>query len=121
MRTKSTDDPRRDPIDRRTDDLDRTIDGFHQRLADAAALLKLEIEELWRKMQGPHDPKHFDKLSGLIREANKVLGQINDIEAQVGLKHLDEKNALNLEEARAEILRRLARVAAAHEAGSVSE
>ena len=119
VRTESIEEPACERVDRRADDLDRTISGFHQRLADAGALLKLEVEELWNKVQGDHSPKHFDKLSGLIREANGVLGQINKIEAEVGLRQLDEKNALNLEDARAEILCRLARIAADQEAGSV--
>lgn len=105
---------------RSTEKLDASIQGFHARLADSAALLKMELDRLWKQLDGTRDAKQFDKLTGLIREAHTALGHIHKIEAEVALKQLDDKDALNLEDARAEILRRLDRIAAACDEGSVS-
>ena len=106
--------------DRSTADLDQTKEHVHKSLADAVALLDLEIEALWKSRPDFEDAKRYDKLKALIREANRVRSQIAEIEAKTGLDKLDETNALNLEEARDEILRRLARIAAIGEAEGVS-
>lgn len=96
----------------RVDDLERTIERARRTLADAAALMDLEIEELWNTETDPDDPKRYDRITALIRQAHKAMSAITDIEKSTGLGRLAEKDALNLEEARAEILRRLAGLAA---------
>lgn len=106
--------------ERSAEKLDEAIQGFHARLADSATLLRMEIARLWTQLDGTRDAKQFDKLTGLIREAHNALGQIHKIDAEVALKQLDEKDALNLGDARAEILRRLDRIAAAREERGVS-
>ena len=119
MGTTLNDEVARVGADRSTDDLERTIGNFHKSLADASALLSLEVERLWDEESGGEDPKRYDKLAALAKQGHRALQQIGEIESKLGLGRLDEKNALNLEEARAEILRRLACIAAVQKAGSV--
>ena len=104
----------------RVEDLERTIERARKTLADAAALMDLEIEELWNSETDPDDPKRYDKLTLLIRQAHKAMSVITDVEKSTGLGRLAERDALNLEEARAEILRRLAGLASDEAEGSVS-
>ena len=107
--------------DRDAGDVEKTMGRFLSSLADTAALLDLEVEELWKTGTDSADPKRYEQLKGLIREANKLKAQIAEIEAKSGTDKLDETNAMNLEAARAEILRRFARLAAAENADDVSE
>lgn len=106
--------------DRDAGDLEKTLGRFLSSLADTAALLDLEVEELWKAGTNSAEPKRYEQLKGLIREANKLKAQIAEIEAKSGSDKLDESQAMNLEDARAEIMRRFARLAAAEDAEAVS-
>ncbi len=119
MRTTLHDELARIGSDRDAGDLEATLDHAHRSLADAIALLDLEVEELWRNGPEVEDSKRYDKLKALIREATKVKSQIIEIRTRIGLGALDEKTALNLEDARDEILRRLARLAADQDQGKI--
>jgi phosphoribosyl-dephospho-CoA transferase len=103
----------------RIEDLERTIERARKTLADAAALMDLEIEELWNTETDVDDPKRYDRITSLIRQAHKAMSAITDIEKSTGLGRLADKDVLNLEEARAEILRRLAGIASDEAEGSV--
>lgn len=120
MGTTLNDELARIGSDREAGDLDKTLDHAHRSLADTIALLDLEIEDLWKNQADVDDIKRYDKLRALVREANRVKAQVVEIQAKVGLENLDEKTALNLETARDEILRRLARLAAENGQGEIS-
>lgn len=119
MGTTLNDELARIGSDRGTGDLEQTLDHAHRSLADTIALLDLEIEALWTNEPDVEDIKRYDKLRALVREANRVKAQVIEIQAKVGLENLDEKTALNLEDARDEILRRLARLSADQDQGAI--
>ena len=104
---------------RDANDVEQTLEHVHRTLADTVALLDLEIEVLWNHEADVDDTRRYEKVKALIREAHKVKSQIADI-GKTSNKDEDEKSALNLEEARAEILRRLARIAAVDDEGEIS-
>lgn len=92
-------------------DLKALSERARKLLADTSAMLELELERLFDEEIDLEDRVRLKEVSEGIRQTQKVLTMVLEIEARTGLSSLDESSALNLDEARDEILRRLARLA----------
>lgn len=71
----------------------------------------MEIERLFETEIEVSDEEHLKRVKNLITQTQKCVQQILDIEAKAGLSVLVGGSALDLERAREEILRRIARLA----------
>lgn len=71
----------------------------------------MEIERLFETEIEVSDEEHLKRVKNLITQTQKGVQQILDIEAKAGLSVLVGGSALDLERAREEILRRIARLA----------
>ncbi|MEM1161915.1 MAG: hypothetical protein AAGJ28_13355 [Pseudomonadota bacterium] len=104
-------------VDRRggaygTKDLEQTLDDARQLLGDSHALLQLENDRLFDEARAEDDRVRADKLSDQIGRVNKAIERIIEFDVKSGLNVLGERDAMNLEAARDEILGRLARIIA---------
>ena len=102
-------------VDRRggaytAEELQDVLNRARRILADTSALLELEIERLFETEVDVSDDEHLKRIKGLITQTQKGVQQILDIEAKAGLSVLVGGSALDLDKAREEILRRIARL-----------
>lgn len=104
-----------DLVDRRggaysTEDLEQVVGRARRLLADTSALLELEIDRLF-DTEIEHDDKRIRAITDLIRQVQKAMQTVTEIEAKAGIAG-PRRHDLDLEAAREEILRRLARLVA---------
>ena len=102
-------------IDRRggtcsTEELQDVLNRARRILADTSALLELEIERLFETEIEVSDDEQMKRIKNLIAQAQKGVQQVLDIEAKAGLTVPVGGSALDLERAREEIMRRIARL-----------
>ena len=101
-------------VDRRggaysAEELENVLNRARKILADTAALLDLEIERFFAEEVDESDEKRLKRLRELIAQTQKGMQQILDIEMKSGLTLLVGGRELDLDHAREEILRRIAR------------
>ena len=104
-----------DIVDRRggaysAEELENVLNRARKILADTAALLELEIERYFAEDVEETDEKRMKRLRELITQTQKGMQQILDIETKTGLAFLVGGRELDLDHAREEILRRLAKI-----------
>lgn len=92
------------------EELENTLNRARKLLADTSALLELEIDRLFRSDLNEDESVRLDTVMGLIKQTQKAMQTVLDIEVKYGLAPFDARNTLDLEAARAEILERLRRV-----------
>lgn len=91
-------------------DLEDALQRARKLLAEIYTLLEVHSSRLRGERACAQDPKLQDKLDTMIRQVHKNMTLVLEIEVKTGLATKD-RDAVDLEEARAEILRRLARLA----------
>ena len=91
-------------------DLTETLTRARKLLADTSAFLELEIDRLC-DVEIDDEPDQVKRMKDLVAQVQKGLQTVLDLEAKHGIRR-EAEHALNLEDARNEILRRLARLAA---------
>lgn len=107
-----------DLVDRRggaysVEDLETILNRARKLLADTSALLELEIDELFAlEFDLAEREKHVGEVTKMIKQVQKLMITVMDIEAKAGLSPEPGHAVINLEEARDEILRRLTRLTA---------
>ena len=104
----------------RVEELEDVLNRARRLLADISALLELEIERLFDTEIEPDDRVRIDNATDMIRQTQKAMATILEIEAKAGLSAMADRNAMDLEAARDEILRRLARLTPGKDAPGVS-
>ena len=102
-------------VDRRggaysAEELENVLNRARKILADTAVLLDLEIERYFDEEVEESDEKRLKRLKELIAQTQKGMQQILDIEMKSGLTLLVGGRELDLDHAREEILRRIARI-----------
>jgi tRNA A37 N6-isopentenylltransferase MiaA len=102
-------------VDRRggaysAEELENVLNRARKILADTAALLELEIERYFAEEVDESDEKRLKRLRELIAQTQKGMQQILDIETKSGLALLVGGRELDLDHAREEIMRRIARI-----------
>lgn len=93
------------------EDLKEVLDRARRLLADISALLELECDRLFEIEVDPDDDTRIIRIKELIAQTQKAMQTVLDIEKKAGLGQ-DGPPQLDLEGAREEILRRLARLTA---------
>jgi len=94
----------------RAEELEDVLNRARKLLADISALLELEIDRLFAAEVDSDNKERIEKAKDMIRQTQKAMAMVLEIEAKAGLSMLADRNAMNLEAARDEILRRLARL-----------
>ncbi len=102
-------------VDRRggaysAEELEDVLNRARKILADTMALLDLEIERYFGEEIEETDEKRLTHIKSLITQTQKAMQQILDIETKAGLALLVGGRELDLDHAREEILRRIARI-----------
>lgn len=102
-------------VDRRggaysAEELQDVLNRARRILADTSALLEHEIERLFETEIDVSDEEQMKRIKNLIAQTQKCVQQVLDIEAEAGLSVTDSSNSLDLDEAREEITRRIARL-----------
>ena len=92
------------------EELEDVLNRARKILADTTALLDLEIERYFDEEVEDKEEERIKRIQGLITQTQKGMQQIMDIELKTGLTQAAERE-LNLDDARREILRRIARLA----------
>ncbi|MEL7154308.1 MAG: hypothetical protein AAFN51_11075 [Pseudomonadota bacterium] len=103
-------------VDRRggaysAEELEDVLNRARKILADTTALLDLEIERYFDETVEITDEERLKTIRGLIAQTQKGMQQIVDIELKTGLAFSGGERELDLDNAREEILRRIARLA----------
>lgn len=96
------------------------LDRAYRILGDTTALFEIEIERLMNLEVSLDEKGRYDLLQNLIKQAHAAIGKIDDIETKVHGRSLWGAAQMNLEDARAEIMRRFDRLAADGGAPGVS-
>ena len=91
------------------EDIENVLQDARRLLADANALLQLEIEKLFATEFEDTDEKRIKDLNTLVQQAQTALGRVLDLQAKTGVRLETGVSALDLEAAKDEILSRLAR------------
>lgn len=104
-----------DLVDRRwgahsAEELENVLNRARSILADTTALLDLEVERLFESNLEEADTRRLKTLQAMILQTQKGMQQIIDIEKKAGLRDTGTGSELDLEKAREEILRRIARL-----------
>lgn len=106
-----------DLVDRRggvreAQDTDGVLARARRLFADVSAMLELELEALLALEVEALDEKRMRAVTDLIRQTQKALMMVLEIEAKLGLDTSGARRQLiDLDDAREEITRRLARLA----------
>lgn len=103
-------------VDRRggahsTEEFDKILENARKILADASAYIELHLEELRRLEAGETDPENLKDLRNFVQEAHAAWRQVIDLRVKAGLGPATGP-VMDMEQARAEILSRLSRLAA---------
>ncbi|MEM9059826.1 MAG: hypothetical protein AAGD13_05125 [Pseudomonadota bacterium] len=93
------------------EDLENSIANARKLLADTAKMLQFEVDRHFETEVDRLDETQLRDIRNQIAQAQKGIQQILDLESKIGLTKLVGGKELDLEDARAEILRRLARLA----------
>lgn len=93
------------------DELEDVLNRSRKILADISALLDLEVERLFEMPVDSLSDDQIKQIRGLIAQTQKGMQQILDIETRAGLHMLVGGRELDLDQAREEVLRRIARIA----------
>ena len=100
-------------VDRRggadVDDLGNVLIRARALLADVYLSLKIEADRIRERASTEDDAKRKDDLGSALRLVHKNMTMVMEMEAKFGLAKT-EQTAMNLEDARDEILRRLTRL-----------
>ena len=104
-----------DIVDRRggaysAEELGDVLNRARKILADTTALLDLEIERYFGEEIEETDEKRLTHIKSLITQTQKAMQQMLDIETKADLALLVGGRELDLDHAREEILRRIARI-----------
>lgn len=112
MRTTDQND-RRGDADARAE-IQKVLARARMILANTSALLELETDRLFEMYESDPEPDRMKAVSALIRETQKAMMMVVDIEAKLLSRRLDsdDPGLIDLEAARREIESRLARLAA---------
>lgn len=102
-------------VDRRggaysAEELEDVLNRARKILADTTALLDLEIERYFGEEIEETDEKRLTHIKSLITQTQKAMQQMLDIETKADLALLVGGRELDLDHAREEILRRIARI-----------
>ncbi|MEL6999308.1 MAG: hypothetical protein ACFB03_16765 [Paracoccaceae bacterium] len=92
------------------EDLENSLTNARKLLADTSKVLQFEVDRNFETEVDRMDTDKIKEVKSLIQQAQKGIQQILDLEAKIGLTKLVGGRELNLDEARAEILRSLARL-----------
>lgn len=96
-------------------DLDETLEDARRLFADVSAFLELELDRLFDiEVEGESlDEGRYKVVTDLIRQNQKALMMVLEIKAKLGRDTASDRARLvDLDDAREEITRRLARLAA---------
>ncbi len=93
--------------------LEETLAHAQRVFADVRDFLEHEIDRLWRTEIDPEEEDRLRTVRDLVTKNQAALRTVLEIETKLGLRKAERQaQAIDLEEARAEIDRRLARLAA---------
>ena len=92
------------------EELDDVLNHARKILADTCVLLDHEVDTQFATEIDGRDEERLKKIKGLIVSTQKAIQQILDIEAKLRLSQAVDGRELNVEEAREEIMRRIARI-----------
>lgn len=92
------------------EDLENVLNRARKLLADISALLELEIDRLFKAELDEGESVRLDEVMGLIKQTQKAMQTVLDLEVKYGLAPYDTRANLDLEAARAEIVERLRRL-----------
>lgn len=95
------------------EELENVLNRARKLLADISALLELEIDRLFGSELNPDETVRMKEVTDLIRQTQKAMAMVMEIEVKYGLSPMAERSQLDLEGARAEILDRLGRLSRA--------
>lgn len=95
------------------EDLKDCLNRARKLLADTAAFLDMQMEHLCaQEIDTDLDKDGLKQIQALVNDVRRCMMIVLELQAKHGLPEKNPSAALNLEEARDEILRRLARLAA---------
>jgi hypothetical protein len=109
-------DPRKGRPDGRThesgESVEETLESARRVFADVSRFLETEIDQLFRAEIDPEDEKRLSAVLDLIKQNQQALLKVLDMRHKLGRETETEcRQFIDLEAARAEIDRRLARLA----------
>ena len=93
------------------EELETVLTRARRLLADISAALELESDRLFNEQFEETDEDRLKALKTLIAQTQKAWQTVIDLETRLGLSPLATEPKLDMEAARDEILRRLARLA----------
>jgi hypothetical protein len=95
------------------EDLEDCLNRARKLLADTAAFLELQMDHLCgREIDTNLDKDGIKQIQSLVADVRRCMLTVLELQAKHGLTGAETAGALNLEDARDEVLRRLARLAA---------
>ncbi len=92
------------------EELENTLNRARRLLADTMALLELENEKFFKTELEDDEKAHLDEVVKLIKQTQRAMQTVLDIEVKYGLSPLESGQQLDLEAAREEILERFDRI-----------
>lgn len=95
------------------EELETVLNRARKLLADTSALLELEIDRLFKSEMDESETVRMTQVTDLIRQTQKAMAMVMEIEAKYGLASFDARSQLDLEAARAEIIDRIGRLSRA--------
>jgi hypothetical protein len=91
------------------EELENTLNRARKLLADTSALLELEIDRLFKSEIDPDESVRLKEVTDLIRNTQRAMAMVMEIEVKYGLSPFEARSQLDLEAAREEILERFRR------------
>lgn len=92
------------------EELETVLDRARKLLADISALLELEVDRLFGVELGEDEGVRLKAVTDLIRQTQKAMAMVMEIEVKYGLSSFEARAELDLEAAREEILERFRRI-----------
>ena len=92
------------------EELENVLNRARKLLADTSALLELEIDRLFKSELDDEESVRLKEVTDLIRQTQKAMAMVMEIEVKYGLSPFEARSQLDLEAAREEILERFRRI-----------
>lgn len=92
------------------EELENVLNRARKLLADISALLELEVDRLFEVELGEDEGVRLKAVTDLIRQTQKAMAMVMEIEVKYGLSPFEARAELDLEAAREEILERFRRI-----------
>jgi len=92
------------------EELETVLNRARKLLADTSALLELEIDRLFKAELDEDEGVRLKEVTDLIRQTQKAMAMVMEIEVKYGLSSFETRSELDLEAAREEILERFRRI-----------